>query len=239
MLDGQAALVTGGAKRLGKAIALALAKAGANVAVQYRDSQSDADETVREIESLGVQSLAVSAELTSKQEIDAMFDLVEAEFGRCDILINNASHLEFQKWDELSPDDWQAGLNPLTGAFLCCQRAVVTMRPQGGGRIVNITDSASERFDPAPESMPYRIAKNGTTILTKTLAQTETPYGITVNSVSPGTIADSITKPDLDEIPAARYAAYDDITNAVLYLLRPESSYISGANIRVTGGWDL
>ena len=239
MLDGQAALVTGGARRLGKAIALSLAKAGANVAIQFRNSQTEAEETVREVESLGVQGLAVSAELTAKSEVDAMFDLVEAEFGRCDILINNASYLKFRKWDELTPEDWQAGLDPLTGAFLCCQRAVVTMRPQGGGRIVSITDSASERFDPASESLAYRIAKNGTTILTKTLAQTETPYGITVNAVSPGTIADSITKPDLDEIPAARYAAYDDITNAVLFLLRPESSYISGANIRVTGGWDL
>lgn len=239
MLDGQAALVTGGAKRLGKAIALALAGAGANVAVQYRSSQGDADATVAEIEAVGVKGLAVSAELTMKPEVDAMFDLVVAEFGRCDILINNASYLKFQPWDELSPEDWQEGLNPLTGAFLCCQRAVATMRPQGGGRIVNITDSASERFDPAPQALPYRVAKNGTTILTKTLAQTETPYGITVNSVSPGTIGDSLTKPDLDEIPAARYAAYDDITNAVLFLLRPESSYISGANIRVTGGWDL
>lgn len=239
MLEGQVALVTGGAKRLGRAIAAALAAAGADVVVQYRNSEEEAEATVEELSSQGVKAEAVRAELADEGSVESMFAAIKQNFSRLDILVNNASHLEFEDWRQLTIPDWQAGLAPLTGALLCCRQAVAMMRAQGVGRIVNIADSASERFDPAPRSLPYRVAKNGIMTLTKTLAETETPHGITTNAVSPGTLFDSVTKPDMDAIPAARYAAYDDITNAVLFLLRRESGYISGANIKVTGGWDL
>lgn len=239
MLEGKVALVTGAAKRLGRAIALALGNAGADVVVHYRHSKAEAEQTAAEIQSLGVNCSAMPAELTSADDVRALFARIADEFGRLDVLINNVSFLAFKPWDELSPAEWQAGLDPLTASFLCCQSAVELMRERGDGRIINIADSSAERLYASPEDTPYRIAKTGTLILTRTLAATETRHGITVNAVSPGTIHDSITKPPIDEIPAARYAEYDDVTNAILWLLRPESAYVSGANIKVSGGWDL
>ncbi len=237
MLDGKVALVTGAARRMGRAIALALAEQGADVVVHFRSSRDDAERTADDVRARGVRCLLVSADLAQPDEVDSLFEKVHSEFGRLDILVNNASHLAFKPVEELSFDEWSAGLEPLTATFLCSQRAMRTL--SDGGRIINIGDSSAERVRSAPLDTPYRIGKTGILILTKSFAERCAPRGITVNMISPGTLDDSITKPNLEEMPAGRYATYDDVTHALRFLIDPASSYISGANIKVTGGWDL
>lgn len=237
-LTDRVALVTGSARRTGKAIALGLARAGADVAVHYRTSRDEAEATASEIRELGVRSVAIPADLAAPDEVDSLFAAIRSEFGGLDVLVNNASHLQFQNVLDLSYDDWRQGLDPLTGVFLCCRQALQMMREQPYGRIINITDSSAERVYAAPTATPYRIGKTGILILTKTFAECLTTDNITVNAIAPGTIFDSRTKPPVTAIPAGRYAGYDDIVNAVLFLTAPESSYISGATIKVSGGWD-
>lgn len=238
-LNERVALVTGAARRTGKAIAVALAEAGADVIVHYRSSREEAESTAAEIRDLGVRCRALEADLAVPEEVDGLFEAIRNEWGRLDILVNNASRLQIQQVLELSHDDWRRGLDPLTGVFLCCQRALPMMLDQDYGRIINITDSSAERVYAAPTATPYRIGKTGILILTKTFAECATGGNVTVNAVAPGTIFDSQTKPAPDSIPAGRYAGYDDITNAVMFLLDPAASYISGASIKVSGGWDL
>lgn len=237
MHDGRVALVTGAARRMGRAIALALAEQGADVVVHFRSSRKDAERTADDVRALGARCLTASADLAQPDEVDSLFEKVHDEFGRLDILVNNASHLVFKPVEKLSFDEWSAGLEPLTATFLCSQRALGVM--PSGGRIINIGDSSAERVRAAPLDTPYRIGKTGIAILTKSFAEQAAPRGITVNMISPGTLEDSQTKPDLADMPAGRYATYADITHALRCLLDPGSGYICGANIKVTGGWDL
>jgi NAD(P)-dependent dehydrogenase (short-subunit alcohol dehydrogenase family) len=238
-LNERVALVTGAARRTGKAIAVALAQAGADVVVHYRSSRVEAEATAAEIRDLGVRSVAAGADLGVPEDVDSLFEAIRNQWGRLDVLVNNASHLRFQHVLELSHKEWQQGLDPLTGVFLCCQRALPMMLEQDYGRIVNITDSSAERLYAAPTATPYRIGKTGILILTKTFAECATGDNVTVNALAPGTIFDSQTKPAPDSIPAGRYAGYDDIINAIMFLVDPASSYISGAGIKVSGGWDV
>lgn len=237
-LNNRVALVTGAARRTGKAIALALGAEGADVVVHYRSSRDEAEATAAEIRELGVRSVAIRADLGSPDDVECLFHTIRNDWGRLDILVNNASHLKFQHVLDLSFDDWRAGLDPMTGVFLCCREALSMMREQPYGRIINITDSSAERVYAAPTATPYRIGKTGILILTKTFAECVAGESVTVNAIAPGTISDSQTKPELQDVPAGRYARYDDITNTVMFLLNPDSSYISGASIKVSGGWD-
>src|SRR5208282_3297107 len=133
-LQGQVALVTGGGKRIGRAIALALGRAGADVIVNYNQSREGAQATAREIAALGVRAVALRADVSRPGQVAAMFRVVEKRFGRLDLLVNNAGVFFPVKWDRLSEDDWDKmlGIN-LKGAFFCAQAAARVMRRQGHG----------------------------------------------------------------------------------------------------------
>ncbi len=237
--DRPVALVTGAAKRLGRAMATGLAQRGMHVIVHYRNSRSEAEQTAKELAQYDGQAIAMPAELADEQSVKELFATIQSEFGRLDVLVNNASLLEFQPLLSLTYQQWQAGLDPLHGVFLCCREALPMMHRQEFGRVINITDSSADRLYGADQDTPYRIGKTGILLLTKSLAKCATRPNVTINSISPGTIEDSQTKPDPSDIPAGRYAEYSDILQAMDFLIDGKSHYISGANIKVTGGWDV
>lgn len=239
MLKGQVALVTGSSKRLGKELALALAKNGAHVIVHYNKSKKEAELVKKEIESLGSSSITVKADLKNVKEVEKMFKTIIKKFKKIDILINNVGNFIFKNIDEYSTEEWDFLIDTtLNTTYYCCKYALPYMRKQKFGKIINIADSLADRIQAAPKLTPYIIGKTGVLILTQTLAVTEAKYNINVNAISPGVMENSVVKPE-DKVPKGRYATYDDIINVVLFLLDEKSDYITGANIKVNGGWRL
>jgi len=237
-LKGRVALVTGAGKRTGRTIALALAQAGANLAIHYHHSGNEAEAVVDEIKALGRKAQAFEADLSDATATEAAFSQATESMGRLDILINNACGIEWKRLEETSVAEWHNGVEQtLHITFHACQAALPTMRRQGFGRIVNLIDVDADSLSSVPVVTPYKIGKTGVLILTRTLAVNEARHGITVNGVSPGTLDNSERKPPLERIPAGRYGTALDVARAVLFLADPASAYITGTNIKVSGGY--
>lgn len=237
-LNGRVALVTGAGKRTGRTIALALAQAGANLAIHYHHSGNEAEAVVDEIKALGRKAQAFEADLSDATATEAAFSQATESMGRLDILINNACGIEWKRLEETSVAEWHNGVEQtLHITFHACQAALPTMRRQGFGRIVNLIDVDADSLSSVPVVTPYKIGKTGVLILTRTLAVNEARHGITVNGVSPGTLDNSERKPPLERIPAGRYGTALDVARAVLFLADPASAYITGTNIKVSGGY--
>ncbi|MCT0223787.1 SDR family oxidoreductase [Synechococcus sp. CS-1328] len=237
-LQGRVALVTGGGRRTGRAIALALADAGADVVVHYRHSEAEAREAVEEVERLGRRGLALPADLADAEATAAAFAAAVEQLGRLDILVNNAAGIVWKALGEMDVADWHRSIDDtLHITYHACRAALPWMRHQGFGRIVNLIDVDADALMAVPMVTPYKIGKTGVLQLTRTLAVTEAPHGITVNGVSPGTLENSERKPPLERIPAGRYGRTEEVARAVLFLADPASGYISGSNIKVSGGY--
>lgn len=234
-LDGQVALVTGAAKRIGRSIALRLAGEGAAIVVNYRGSKADADAVVGEIQAAGVKAVAIQADLSKRDEVVKLFAEVEREFGRLDILVNNAGDFFAAKFQDLTDEQWDRIMNAnLKSQFLCAQAAAPLMKRQGRGRIVNISSLGGLLAWPA--FTHYCVSKAGVIMLTRCLAQALAPE-ILVNSVAPGTIQFPGEAPDEDyirRVPLHRTGKGDDIAGAVAYLATAD--FVTGQVIAVDGG---
>jgi len=238
-LQDQVALVTGGGKRIGRAIALTLGHAGADVIVNYNQSREGAMATVREIIALGVRAVALRADVSRPKQVAAMFRAIEKRFGRLDLLVNNAGVFFPRKWDELEEEDFDRVLGAnLKGPFFCAQAAARMMMRQGQGNIINISSLGG--LQAWPSYMHYCASKAALISLTRTLAKALAPT-IRVNSVAPG----SILFPDeqrtaavrklIRAIPLRKAGAADDIAQMVLFLAT-HSAFITGQVIAVDGG---
>jgi pteridine reductase len=236
-LKDKVALVTGAARRVGKAIARELAEAGAHVVVHYHTSEAAARETVTELETLGGRALALRADLQQPAEIDTLFAHLAEAFGRLDVLVNSASIMERGDPTTLPLSDWQRSLTlNLTAPFLCAQHAARMIQPQAGV-IINITDGSALR--PWAGFPAHSVSKAGLGMLTQVLAKALAP-AIRVNAVCPG----PVMKPDdWDEALWARVVARTllkrqgsgyDVARAVRFLI--ESDYITGETLVVDGG---
>jgi NAD(P)-dependent dehydrogenase (short-subunit alcohol dehydrogenase family) len=234
-LEGQVALVTGGAKRIGRSIALRLAGDGADIVVNYLSSKPDADALVREIASMGRRALAVQGDLAQRVDVQKLFTAIEARFGRLDILVNNAGMFFAAKFEELTEEQWDRILNTnLKSQFLCAQAAAPVMKRQGRGRIINISSLGG--ILPWPAFTHYCVSKAGVIMLTRCLARALGPE-ILVNSVAPGTIQFPGEAPDEDyiqRVPLHRVGKGDDIAGAVAYLATAD--FVTGQVIAVDGG---
>jgi NAD(P)-dependent dehydrogenase (short-subunit alcohol dehydrogenase family) len=238
-LSEQVALVTGGGKRLGRAIALALAGAGADVIVNYHRSREAAQATVREAEALGVRALALRADVSRPKQVDALFHSIEKRFGRLDILVNNAGVFFPGAWDRLTEEDWDLilGVN-LKGPFFCAQAAARMMMRQGRGNIINISSLGG--LQAWPSYMHYCASKAGLISLTRALAKALAPT-IRVNSVAPGTILfgdekrDATMKTIIRHTPLRKAGEAEDIAQMVLFLAT-HSDFITGQVFAVDGG---
>lgn len=239
-LEGRTALVTGSALRTGRALALALASAGADVAIHYRHSKDEALSAAREVRGLGRKSVAVRADLCDAPETESAINEAASALGGLDILVNNVGAIVWKNLDELSTDEWRECLEgTVTATYHATRAALPHMRGRGFGRVINILDSDADRLRPTPLATPYKIGKTGSLILTKTYAAQEAANGITVNAVSPGTLENSGEKPSLEHIPAGRYGTMNDLAGTVLFLASDAASYVTGSNIKVSGGYQI
>lgn len=236
-LRGKVALVTGGGRRVGRALVQALARSGAIVAVHYNESASGADEVVRAIESRGGKAAAFGADLTRPDAPESLIAAVIGRFGGLDVLVNSAAVMIRTPFGETDPVAWDSmfALN-LRAPFFLSQAAAPHLR-QARGAIVNIADLAA--FETWPGYIPHGITKGGVVQMTRALARVMAPE-VRVNAIAPGTVLlpDDWSEADaarLDETtPLKRQGSPQDVADAMLYLLRTE--YVTGETIIVDGG---
>jgi 2-deoxy-D-gluconate 3-dehydrogenase len=244
-LDDRVALVTGASRGLGRGIALALAEAGADVAVHGREQP--AESTARAVEALGHKAVCVTADLTDPSTADGLVERTVAAFGRLDILINNAGIIRRAPAAEHGDADWDAVIAAdLTSVFRLCRAAGRHMMARGhGGKIVNIASLLS--FQGGITVPGYAAAKGGVAQLTKALANEWASKGIHVNAIAPGYMetdntaalrADATRHHQITErIPAGRWGTPEDLAGAVVFLCSAASDYVHGHVLAVDGGW--
>jgi len=234
-LANQVALVTGAAKRIGRSIALRLAREGADVVVNYATSKSEAENVAAEIAAMGQRAFVCQADVSRRADVERMFAAIDKQFGRLDILVNNAGMFFAAKFEELTDEQWDRIMNTnLKSQFLCAQAAAPLMKRGGRGRIINLSSLGG--LLPWPAYTHYCVSKAGVIMLTKCLARALGPQ-ILVNSVAPGTIQFPGEPPDEDyikRVPLHRTGTGDDISDAVIYFAT--SDFITGQILAVDGG---
>jgi NAD(P)-dependent dehydrogenase (short-subunit alcohol dehydrogenase family) len=244
-LTGKSALITGGSRGIGRAIAIGLAQAGANIALCGRKPQ-DLEMVSEIIRSMGRQCLAHQAHVGKPEQIRELVSTVLEKFGRIDILVNNAgSNPYFGPLVDASEEKWDKIMNVnLKGCFVCSKEVAKAMIPRGSGSIINISSTAA--FRSYPGLGPYCISKAAVTMLTKVLASELAEKGIRVNAVAPGTVKTDFSKAvwadktylaaRLRDVPQKRLAEPEDLVGVCAFLASDASSYITGETILVDGG---
>ncbi|MCK2151277.1 MULTISPECIES: 3-oxoacyl-[acyl-carrier-protein] reductase [Marinobacter] len=241
-LKGKVAIVTGASRGIGRHIALQLAQRGADVAINYRSRQSDADEVVKEIEATGVQALAFQADLSQMPEARNLIRQVHEKWGRIDILVNNAGITKDKSMKKLTDEDWNDVLDTNLGSvYATCSEVLKIMMDQEYGRIINITSFVGQAGNFGQAN--YAASKGGIIAFTKTLALEMAKYNITVNAIAPGftetemlaQVPENIRQHIISRVPMGRFGKPEEIARAVVFLAA-EGDYITGQQINVNGG---
>jgi len=240
-LNGKVAIVTGGAVRLGKALALALAEHGARLVIHYGSSAGPAQKTVTEIKAMGSDALAIQADLSQSGEAPSIVERAVAHFGQVDILVNSAAIFEPGHWDDTTEANWDRhfAIN-LKSPFFLSQAFAAHVGPERAGHIVNIADWRGVR--PGTDHVAYTLTKAALIAMTKSLALALAP-NIQVNAIAPGMILpppgedQSYLERKAGKIPAQRVGSPEEIAKALIFLLR--SDFVTGDLIFVTGGEHL
>lgn len=249
-LTGKVALVTGAGRGIGRGIALALARTGADVAVNYVTAPDVADGVAAEIRRLGRQAMTVRADVSNRLEVEAMVSTVVRELGRIDILVNNAGVLLFEPFLQMREENWDRVIDVnLKGQFLVAQAVARHMvERREGGRIINLASIASGQVGIGyPNIAHYCASKGGVIAMTEVMAIELGPYGITANAIAPGVIATDMTKEIVGDasataallarVPRGRLGTPDDVAGLAVYLASEEADYCTGATFYVDGGW--
>ncbi|MBI1938957.1 MAG: SDR family oxidoreductase [Ignavibacteriales bacterium] len=257
MLKGQKALITGANSGIGKGVAIELAKAGADVVVNYRGGEQAAIELVEQIKTnCGVNAFAYQADVSNENDVKAMFEKMINEFGTIDILVNNAGLQKDAPIDEMTLEQWNTVINVnLTGQFLCAREAIKEFKRRGvreeisvaAGKIIHI--SSVHEVIPWAGHANYAASKGGVMLLMKSIAQEVAPFRIRVNNISPGAIRTPINTDawrtpaaynDLMKlIPYKRIGEVEDIGRAAAWLASDYADYINGTSIYIDGGMTL
>jgi 3-oxoacyl-[acyl-carrier protein] reductase len=239
-LSGRVALVTGGGRGIGKAISLALAEAGCDVAVNYASREADARTTVDAITTTGRRALAVAGDVSKSAQVNALVAAVEAGLGRVDILVNNAGRVAFESIDQMSEASWNDIIQVnLSSVFLMTQAVLPGMRARKWGRIINLTSVAAQAG--SMMAVHYSAAKAGVIAATRSYARMLAKEGVTVNAISPALIATEMVasnphvKPDM--IPVGRFGQVEECVDVAVLLAG--NAYITGQTIGVNGGMYL
>ncbi|MBZ0170620.1 short-chain dehydrogenase [Candidatus Methylomirabilis lanthanidiphila] len=238
-LHGRTALVTGAARRVGRAIALALAGRGADVVIHYNSSASEARQTVEAVERLGRRASAIQADLAEPDQVEALADRAVKAYGKIDVLVNSAAIFRRTALDQLTMQDWDQFLRVnLTGPFFLARRLGLLMRRQGMGKIINVADVAG--ITPWADFLPYSVSKGMVITVTQGLAKALAPE-VQVNAVVPGTVllAEEYSEQERESIirrtPLKRIGDPADIAQTVLFLVEG-SDFITGQVVVVDGG---
>lgn len=240
-IEGKVALVTGGARRLGRSIALALADRGAELVIHYHDSEREAQEVLAQIKQAGGKPVAVRGDVSVSADVDRIVGSAMQAFGRIEILVNNAALFYRTPFEALTEEDWNRFLDVnLKGPFLLCRKVGSIMLRQGQGTIVNLADIAG--LKPWAEFIPYSVSKAGLIALTMGLAKALAP-AVQVNAVAPGAVLlpEGTTTEEgqraIRRIPLDRIGSPEDVTRAIVYLI--ENDFITGELLTVDGGQHL
>lgn len=255
-LKGQTAIVTGASSGIGKEIAVAVGKAGANVIINYRSPKDNLDDMIEDIESCGGKAILHQADVSREDDVMGMFESARQEYGRVDILINNAGLQQDAAFDEMTLAQWQKVIDVnLTGQFLCAREAVREFKKNGvdptlscaAGKLICI--SSVHEIIPWAGHVNYAASKGGVMLMMKSIAQEVAPYRIRVNSICPGAIktpinTDAWSTPEAEKellklIPYQRVGETDDISRVAVWLASDDSDYINGTSIFVDGGMTL
>ena len=256
ILKGQKALVTGASSGIGKAVAIALGHAGADVVVNYVHGTEQAQEVVAAIDQCGSRALACQADVSREDQVSAMFARMKAEFGTIDILINNAGLQQDAPFDEMTMAEWNRVIEVnLTGQFLCAREAVREFKRRGvvpdvscaAGKIICM--SSVHEVIPWAGHVNYAASKGGVMLMMKSIAQEVAPYRIRVNSIAPGAIrtpinTDAWQTPEAYDalmtlVPYKRIGEPEDIGRAAVWLASDQADYINGISLFVDGGMTL
>lgn len=239
---GKVAIVTGGARGIGRGIALELAGEGAAVAVNYVEADTAANEVVAEIERNGGRAAAIRADVGVRQDAEALVATTVQNFGRVDVLVNNAGICPFRSFWDITDDVWEQTLRTnLYGAFVTSQAASRVMRDQGGGAIVHISSVSS--YLGGPEQVHYCATKGGINAMTSSMAVALGEFGIRVNAVLPGGVHTDINRQHWEGRPATapglpvnRIGEPWDMARAVCYLASEDAAWLTGVLLPVDGG---
>jgi len=238
-LQDRVALVTGGARRVGQVLAVALAQHGAHVVITYQRSHRHAEQTVSQLRAFGVRALAVRLDAANAADVQRLMKRVQHTFGQLDLLVNNAAVFVRTPFARLTEREWDRHLETnLKGPFLCALYASRLMRKQGGGKIINLADWAGER--PYRDYLPYCVSKAGVIALTKALAKELAPT-IQVVAIAPGPILPpkefrhAERQRVIRRVPLQRWGSPHDIANAMLFAIEG-TDFMTGTTIFVDGG---
>ena len=237
-LAGKVALVTGASRGIGAASAIALAKAGCDVAVNYRARGDEAEAVCEQIRAIGRRALAVCADVSRPKEAQKMATLVAGELGTVNVLVNNAGVARVQKIEEITEEDWNEIVDVnLKSTFMVTQAVLPGMREQKWGRIINLSSVAAQTGGVVGPH--YAASKAGMIGITHSLANLMVKEGITVNAIAPALIATEMVtsnpKANPEIIPVGRFGEVDDVSSVVVLLA--QNGYITGQTINVNGGW--
>ena len=243
-LDGKVALVTGSGRNIGRATILKMAAEGANVVVNARSNQAEADAVAEEARAMGVKAMAILADVSNKDQVDSMVSIAMAEFGKIDILVNNAAIRPHKPFLEVTLEDWEYVRGVvLDGAFYTTSAIMPSMVKNEYGRIIFFTGDGA--FQGPPERAHVSAAKMGLVGMCRSLASEFAPKNIRVNVVSPGSIDTSrehpewypdARPPDASHIPMQRQGKVDEIASTVMFLISDEGGFITGQSIHANGG---
>ncbi len=242
-LNDKVAVVTGGSRGIGKGIALVLARAGADIAIA---DVLDAGDAVKEIEALGRKAISVKTDVSNKKSVDSMIKEVVSNFGKIDIMVNNAGILRLAQIENMEEKEWEKVIDVnLKGCFLCSQAAGKEMIKQKSGSIINIASVAG--IAAYQQGAAYSASKAGIILLTKALAGEWGKHGIRVNAICPGAIQTDMTKGMLEDekmkqgiimqVPLGRIGVPEDIGEAALFLASDAAGYVTGHALVADGGW--
>ena len=243
-LDGKVALVTGSGRNIGRATILKMAAEGANVVVNARSNQAEADAVAEEARAMGVKAMAILADVSNKEQVDSMVSMAMAEFGKIDILVNNAAVRPHKPFLEVTLEDWEYVRGVvLDGSFYTTSAIMPSMVKNEYGRIIFFTGDGA--FQGPPERAHVSAAKMGLVGMCRSLASEFAPKNIRVNVVSPGSIDTSrehpewypdARPPDASHIPMQRQGKVDEIASTVMFLISDEGGFITGQSIHANGG---
>ncbi|MBI4776027.1 MAG: 3-oxoacyl-ACP reductase FabG [Deltaproteobacteria bacterium] len=248
MLQGKTAVVTGAGRGVGRAVAIAYAREGARIVVNFSSNQDAAKATVQEIEALGSEAILHKADVSVREEANSLISAAKERFGSVDILVNNAGITRPNLLIKMDEDEWDRVIDVhLKGAFFCTQAAALFMKEQNAGKIINVTSVAG--IMGTVGQVNYSAAKGGIIAFTKSVAREMARFNVCANTISLGIVATDMTEKIrsdeklrnvyMNRILLKRFAEPDDITPAFVFLASDDANYITGQLVCVDGGYGM